>query len=61
MTGWERLGIGGLSQSYVAAASSRPRWPATPAGPAAPGRHLPQATTGPAVTAAGAHQASHEG
>jgi hypothetical protein len=35
MTGWERLGIGGLS-------------------------HLPQATTGPAVTAAGAHQASHD-
>jgi hypothetical protein len=28
--------------------------------PAAPARHPPQATTGPAVTAAGAHQASHE-
>ncbi len=28
--------------------------------PAAPGRQLPQATTGPAVTAAGAHQASHD-
>ena len=28
--------------------------------PAAPDRHLPQATTGPAVTAAGAHQASHD-
>ncbi len=28
--------------------------------PAAPDRHLPQATTGPAVTAAGAHQAGHD-
>jgi hypothetical protein len=28
--------------------------------PAAPARHPPQATTGPAVTAAGAHQASHD-
>ena len=27
---------------------------------AAPGRPLPQATNGPAVTAAGAHQASHD-
>ena len=28
--------------------------------PAAPDRPLPEATTGPAVTAAGAHQASHD-
>jgi ABC-type proline/glycine betaine transport system ATPase subunit len=28
--------------------------------PAAPSRHPPQATTGPAVTAAGAHPASHD-
>ena len=90
MTGWEWLGIGGLSQGYVAAGlipaavasdtGGSIRIPATLCGvswpdfgelflgrsartpqPAAPGRHLPQATTGPAVTAAGAHQASHEG
>jgi hypothetical protein len=28
--------------------------------PAAPERQLPQATTGPEVTAAGAHQAGHD-
>ena len=33
---------------------------ARPPQPDAPGQHLPQATTGPAVTASGAYQASHD-
>ena len=48
MTGWERLGIGVLSQGYLSGRLS----------PAAsrPGRHLSQATTSPAVIAVGAIQ-----
>jgi hypothetical protein len=81
MTGWERLGIGSLSQGFLSGRLSpsaalddapatllaRPdfgelflgRSARTPQ-PAAPGRHLPQTTTGPAVTAVGEHQASHD-